>query len=93
MSISLIAFIIIHILVFAYVVELLRRIAHRHREYPLDETSETIPFGFLRLRYVVILFILTYVAWVIFSIWLYQYFVGDLFSGSTSSLNDAILGL
>ena len=93
MSISLIIFISIHLLVFAYVVEMLRKIAHRHREYPLDETRETLPFGFLHLRYLIILLILTYVAWIIFTIWLYGYFVGDLFGVSSGGFNDAILNL
>ena len=93
MSISLIIFIIIHILVFAYVVEMLRRIAHRNREYPLDETKETLPFGFLRLRYVILGFIVTYVLWLIFSIWLYEYFVGDLFGRSSQALNNSMLNL
>ena len=93
MSISLIFFIIIHVVVFAFVVEMLRRIAHRHREYPLDENRETLPFGFLHLRYIIILFILIYIAWVIFSIWLYAYFMGGLLGGSSEAINDAILGL
>ena len=75
MSISFIIFIVIHLLVFVYVAEMLRRIAHRHNEYPLSETKSTVPFGFLRLRYVIFLLILTYVAWVLFSIWLYDFFI------------------
>lgn len=89
MSISLIIFIVIHVIVFAYVVEMLRRIAHRNREYPLDETRSTLPFGFLKLRYMVIFIIITYVLWVLFSLWLYQYFVGS----SPVRLNDDILKL
>ncbi|MBN2306793.1 hypothetical protein JXD20_02310 [Candidatus Peregrinibacteria bacterium] len=78
MSISFIIFIIIHLGVFAYVVELLRRLAMRHREYPLDENRDTLPFGFLKLRYVVVMFIIGYIIWVLFSLWLYQLFIGDL---------------
>lgn len=78
MSISLIIFIIIHLGVFTFMVEMLRRLAVRNREYPLDETRETLPFGFLKLRHLVTIFIIGYVAWVIFSIWLYQMFIGDL---------------
>ncbi len=78
MSASLIIFIIIHLGVFAFTVEMLRRLALRHREYPLDESRETLPFGFLKLRHVVVMFIITYVAWVIFSFWLYNLFLGDL---------------
>ena len=78
MSISLIIFIIIHLGVLTFMVEMLRRLAIRHHEYPLDETRETLPFGFLKLRHFVVIFIIGYVAWVIFSIWLYQLFIGDL---------------
>lgn len=76
MSISLIIFIIIHLTIFAFVVEMLRRVAYRHREYPLDETRDSLPFGFLRLSHIVILLIIVYVAWLLFSLWLYNYFVG-----------------
>lgn len=78
MSINFIIFIIIHLGVFAYTVEMLRRLAIRHREYPLDETRETLPFGFLKLRHVVVMFIIGYIAWVVFSIWLYNLFIADL---------------
>lgn len=78
MSISLIIFIIIHLGVFAFTVEMLRRLAYRHREYPLDENRETLPFGFLRLRYIVVAFIVGYIVWVLFSFWLYNLFIGDL---------------
>ena len=75
MSISLIIFIIIHFGVLAFVVELLRRLAMRNREYPLEENRETLPFGFLRLRHVVVMFIIGYLLWVVFSLWLYHYFL------------------
>jgi len=75
MSISLIIFIIIHLGVLVYFIEMLRRLGYRHREYPLDETQETLPFGFLRLRHLVILTLVGYVLWVLFSIWLYNYFI------------------
>ena len=75
MSATLIIFIIIHVTIFAFFIESLRRTAFRVREYPLDETRETLPLGFVRLRYIVILYVLTYIIWVIFSIWLYNMFV------------------
>ena len=78
MSISFIIFIIIHFGVFAFTVEMLRRLAYRHREYPLDENRETLPFGFLRLRHIVVMFIIGYVIWVLFSLWLYNLFIGGL---------------
>lgn len=78
MSISIIIFIIIHLFVLSFVVEMMRRLAMRHREYPLDENRETLPFGFLRLKYVVTLFLAGYIFWVVFSIWLYHTFIGNL---------------
>lgn len=78
MSISLIIFIIIHLAVLSFVAEMMRRLSVRHREYPLDETRETLPFGFLRLRYIVVMFIVSYFVWVGFSLWLYSYFIGKL---------------
>lgn len=76
MSVKLIIFITIQIAVFAYMVELLRRLAFRHREYPLDENKETLPFGFLRLSHIVVMLIMGYFLWVAFSFWLYNYFIG-----------------
>ena len=78
MSINLIIFIIIHLGVLAFTVEMLRRLALRNREYPLDENRETLPFGFLKLRHIVVMFIITYVVWIIFSFWLYHLFIGNL---------------
>jgi len=78
MSASLIIFIIIHLGIFAFSVELLRRLAIRHREYPLDENKETLPFGFLKLGHMVIMFIISYIVWIIFSLWLYNLFIGGL---------------
>jgi len=78
MPISLIIFIIIQLFVLTYMVELLRRLAYRNREYPLDESKETLPFGFLRLRHMVVLLIIAYVIWVIFSLWLYDFFIKGL---------------
>lgn len=95
MSVSLIIFIIIHLIVFAFFAESLRRTAERAREYPLDETSQSLPFGFIRLRHIVIFYILTYIAWIIFSVWLYSVFVGD-FSFSFKGIrapNNNILNL
>lgn len=75
MSASLVIFIIIHVFALGYLIESLRRIAKRAREYPLEETRETLPFGFLRLRHVVILYLAFYAAWVLVSIWLYFVFI------------------
>jgi hypothetical protein len=78
MSIGYIIFIIIHLFVFTFMIETMRRLAIRNREYPLDETRETLPFGFLKLRHIVIMFLAGYVVWVVFSIWLYNYFIRSL---------------
>ena len=93
MSVSLVIFIIIHITVFAFFIESLRRTAGRSREYPLDETHETLPFGFIRLRHVIVLYILAYVAWVILSIWLYYVFVGSPFALTDRVPSNIILDL
>lgn len=75
MSATLIVFIIIHVIILVFFVESLRRMAMRVREYPLEETHETLPLGFLRLRYVIVFYVLIYITWVLFSIWLYNLFV------------------
>ncbi len=78
MSVKFIIFIIIQIAIFTFMVEMLRRIAMRHREYPLDENRETLPFGFLRLSHIVVMLIIGYIIWVLFSLWLYNFFIGDI---------------
>lgn len=78
MPASLIIFIIIHLGIFTFSVELLRRISVRHREYPMDENKETLPFGFLKLGHITVMFIIGYIIWVIFSLWLYNLFIGGL---------------
>jgi len=95
MSVSFVIFIIIHLIVFAFFVESLRRTAYRAREYPMDESHETLPFGFVRLRHIVILYILVYIGWVIFSLWLYSIFVGDPFIANegTRAPSNVILDL
>lgn len=95
MSFELILFIIIHLIAFIYFIEMLRRIFKRAHEYELEDTHETLPFGFVRLRHVVIAYILGYLVWIVFSIVLYLYFVGGAFSlgGSALSPNDVILDL
>ena len=75
MSVSFIIFIVIQIVTLAYFVESLRRTAIRVREYPLEETHETLPFRGVRLRHIIILYIVCYLAWVGLSFWLYITFV------------------
>lgn len=86
MSVSFIFFIVIQAGALAYFVESLRRTAIRVREYPLEETHETLPFGILKLRYAIILYVVTYLLWVGLSFWLYLTFVDpNLFFSETSS--------
>ena len=68
-------FIFIHIVVFAFFVETLRRVEKRSSEYRLKDTGQTLPFGLVRLRHIVIIYIASYVAWVVVSILLYLYFI------------------
>ncbi|MFH1012192.1 MAG: hypothetical protein V1760_00375 [Candidatus Peregrinibacteria bacterium] len=92
MSLSLIFFIVIHIFALAFFMEALRRIHQRTKEYPLEDTSETIPFGLVRLRHVVFLYILIYLAWLLISFWLYfQWMDGGV--SFLSSPSDTILNL
>ncbi|MBN2087308.1 hypothetical protein JW758_03090 [Candidatus Peregrinibacteria bacterium] len=96
MSASFIIFIIIQIVALAYFVELLRRTAMRTREYPLEETHETLPFQNIRLRHVVIFYIITYITWIGFSIWLYVVFIDSSLipaSQPANSARDVILDL
>lgn len=71
MSIVFILFIVLHVLALAYFLEVMRRLRHRAREYPLTETKETIPFGRVRLRHLVILYGLLYVLWMVLSLVFY----------------------
>lgn len=77
MSGKLAIFIFIHIIVFGFFIETLRRVNKRASEYKLRDTSQTLPFGLVRLRHMVILYIVSYVAWVIISILLYLYFINS----------------
>jgi hypothetical protein len=75
MSYPFIFFIIIQVSALIYFVEQMRRILIRTREYNLKEDIHTMPFGFVRLRYVVVLYIISYLLWVVGSFFLYIYFV------------------
>jgi len=75
MSAKFAIFIFTHIVVFAFFIETLRRVEKRASEYQLKDTGQTLPFGLVRLRHIVILYIASYVAWVIISILLYFYFI------------------
>ena len=88
MSVSLIIFIVIHLLALIFFAETMRRITLKHREYPLEDDERTLPFGFLKLRYVLIFYIVTYVLWIFFTIWLYAVYIDpsiSLFNGSVQS--------
>jgi len=82
MSTQLILFITIQVSALIYFVEMLRRVWVRSREYELKENPSTMPFGFIRLRYIIILYIISYVLWLIGSFFLYIYFVQSTPSGA-----------
>ncbi len=93
MNVSLIIFIIIHFLAFIYLIEALRRIHKRIKEFPLIENRATLPLGFIRLRHIVILYFLAYIVWVILSFMLYAYFITPTFSFDSGYNTNAILNL
>lgn len=75
MSAALVIFVFIHLVVFVFFVETLRRVYKRSSEYSLEDTRETVPFGLVRLRHIVILYVVGYLVWIIVSIVLYLTFV------------------
>lgn len=96
MSFKLIFFILIHLTALIYFIEVLRRVAKRANEYDLKDTRETLPLGFVRLRYVVILYVLTYLIWVVLSVFLYLSFIegkGFTLGQPTTPSSDSILNL
>lgn len=90
MSFELILFVLIHLGALIYLVETLRRVIKRSREYELAENATTLPFGMVKLRYVVVLYILTYVLWVLGSLVLYFLFVHGGSSPSSSSISNSL---
>ncbi len=76
MPAKFIIFILIQLIVFVFFIETLRRVSTRANEYKLKDTKETLPFGFVRLRHMVILYIMGYILWVVVSIFLYLIFIG-----------------
>ena len=75
MSGKLAIFIFIHIVVFAFFVETLRRVDKRASEYKLKDTRQTLSFVFVRLRHTVVLYVLSYIVWFVVSIILYFNFI------------------
>lgn len=71
MTFSLVFFIIIHALAFIYFLEIMRRVRQRTHEYPLKESVSTLPFGFIRLRHLIVLYTLFYIVWILVSLWFY----------------------
>ena len=64
-------FIIVHLAALVYFAEMLRRVYNKSKEYELSEDTKTLPFGFVRLRYVVVIYILAYAVWFVGSIFVY----------------------
>jgi hypothetical protein len=82
---SLVIFIIVHMAALIYFAEMLRRVYNKSKEYELSEDSRTLPFGFVRLRYVVVIYILAYLVWVVASVFLFIAFVlPDSFDGGNA---------
>ena len=75
MTAKLILFFIIHLAALVYFVEMLRRMAIKSREYELKENRQSMPFGFIRLRHIVLLYVFCYLAWIVGSVFLYLYFI------------------
>ncbi|PIZ70933.1 hypothetical protein COY07_05895 [Candidatus Peregrinibacteria bacterium CG_4_10_14_0_2_um_filter_43_11] len=71
MLISFIFFILIHVFALVYFMEVIRRVRHRAKEYSLKDSTRTLPFGFVRLRYIIILYVVVYVVWIALSFLLY----------------------
>jgi len=97
MTFKLVLFILVELTALIYFIEVLRRVSKRAREYELKDTKDTIPFGFVRLRHIVIIYIVTYLVWLVFSFVLYFYFIGGgitrLEIGKPSRSTDVILDL
>jgi len=94
MSFTIILFIIVHLVALIYFVEVLRRVFKKAREYTLKDTPVTLPFGFIRLRHVAILYVLSYLIWVVASILLYLYFIepsGFSLGGSSGSVSNSVI--
>ncbi len=75
MSFKFILFIIVQLAALVFFIEVLRRVHKRATEYNLKDDKGTVPFGFVKLKHIVLLYALTYLLWLIASIVLYVYFV------------------
>ena len=75
MTFRLILFIIIQLAALIYFIEMLRRVSKRANEYGLKDSKETLPFGFIRLKHVIILYVFSYLIWVFFSFLMYFIFI------------------
>lgn len=80
MSLKFALFLIIHIFVVIFFLETLHRIVKRNNEYRLKDSEKTLPFTFVRLKHVVILYVILYLIWVVFSIFIYFYYINPHFS-------------
>jgi hypothetical protein len=75
MTFRLILFIIIQLAALIFFIEMLRRVSKRVNEYDLEDNPKTLPFGFIRLKHIVVLYIFSYLIWVLFSFLLYFIFI------------------
>jgi hypothetical protein len=58
----------------------------------MEENRHSLPFGFLRLSHVITLFVIGYMAWIVFSVWLYYIFIYEPQMASVSA-SPALLAL
>ena len=75
MSGTLILFILIQLIAFVFFIETLRRVSTKALEYGLKDTVKTLPFGLVRLRHVVILYVISYLIWIVASVFMYLLFI------------------
>ena len=89
MYIDLILFIVLQLIAFLFFAETIRRVIRRAREFPLKEDASTLPFSFVRLRHVVIFYIVSYLLWVLFSLWVYFSLIHSSIPVPSSALSPA----
>jgi len=97
MSFKFIIFIFIHLVVLVFFIEMLRRVNKRVGEYVLQDNKNTVPFGFIKLGHIVVLYILTYLVWLVLSVILYIVFIHNPSSfydgGNISEKTDSLIEL
>ncbi len=75
MSFNLILFIVVQLATLTFFIEMLRRVHTRATEYGLKDNKNTVPFGFVKLKHIIVLYVLSYLLWLVASVILYIMFV------------------